>query len=143
MSNTKQFQTYVWRDIWMDVRTAVILYASHCKWQRHKNRTANSAGPDETARNKPSHQDLHCFQRYLFWCTKPESTYLEKFGLISSKCTSYSQVQLLSSINRQCLIFIWGTKAIHSFLDICVCNCTEMGSVNCLKIHMAGLWNYL
>ena len=28
---------------------------------------ANSVDPDETARYGPSHQDLHCLHRYLFW----------------------------------------------------------------------------
>ena len=28
---------------------------------------ANSVDPDETAHYEPSHQDLHCLQRYLIW----------------------------------------------------------------------------
>ena len=28
---------------------------------------ANSVYPDETARQEPSHLDLHCLYRYLFW----------------------------------------------------------------------------
>ena len=28
---------------------------------------ANSVDPDETARYEPSHLDLHCLQRYLYW----------------------------------------------------------------------------
>ena len=28
---------------------------------------ANSVDLDETARDEPSHQDLHCLHRYLFW----------------------------------------------------------------------------
>ena len=28
---------------------------------------ANSVDPDETARNEPSHLDLYCLQRYLYW----------------------------------------------------------------------------
>ena len=32
-----------------------------------KNRIANSADEDETARYEPSHLDLHCLQRYLYW----------------------------------------------------------------------------
>ena len=28
---------------------------------------ANSVDPDETARNEPSHRDLHCLRRYLVW----------------------------------------------------------------------------
>ena len=32
---------------------------------------ANSADPDETARNEPSHQDLHCLP-LCYWClTEP------------------------------------------------------------------------
>ena len=27
----------------------------------------NSVDPDETARYEPSHLDLHCLQRYLYW----------------------------------------------------------------------------
>ena len=29
----------------------------------------NSIDLDETARNEPSHLDLHCLDRYLFWFT--------------------------------------------------------------------------
>ena len=32
-----------------------------------KNGMANSVDPDETARYEPSHLDLHCLHRYLFW----------------------------------------------------------------------------
>ena len=35
-----------------------------------KNRMANSVDPDETARYKPSHLDLHCLHRYLFWSAR-------------------------------------------------------------------------
>ena len=28
---------------------------------------ANSADPDETAHDEPSHQDLHCLPEKLFW----------------------------------------------------------------------------
>ena len=28
---------------------------------------ANSVDPDETAHYEPSHLDLHCLHRYLFW----------------------------------------------------------------------------
>ena len=28
---------------------------------------ANSVDPDGTARHEPSHLDLHCLHRYLFW----------------------------------------------------------------------------
>ena len=30
-------------------------------------RMANSVDPDETACNEPSHLNLHCLHRYLFW----------------------------------------------------------------------------
>ena len=32
-------------------------------------RLANSVDPDETARYEPSHLDLHCLQRRLYWPT--------------------------------------------------------------------------
>ena len=35
-------------------------------------RMANSLDPDETARYEPSHQDLHCFHRYLAWSAGPK-----------------------------------------------------------------------
>ena len=31
------------------------------------NKMPNSVDPDETAPYEPSHQDLHCLQRYLYW----------------------------------------------------------------------------
>ena len=33
---------------------------------------ANSLDPDETAHNEPSHLDLHCLHRYLFWSAGPK-----------------------------------------------------------------------
>ena len=33
-------------------------------------RMTNSVDPDETARHEPSHQDLHCLQRYLLWSAR-------------------------------------------------------------------------
>ena len=30
------------------------------------NRMANNVDPDETARNEPSHLDMHCLERYLY-----------------------------------------------------------------------------
>ena len=32
-----------------------------------KNRMANSVDTDEMAHYEPSHLDLHCLQRYLYW----------------------------------------------------------------------------
>ena len=32
-----------------------------------KSRMANSVDPDETARDEPSHLDIHCLHRYLLW----------------------------------------------------------------------------
>ena len=39
-----------------------------------KNRTANSVDPDESARDEPSHLDLYCLHRYLFFlpCCRAE-----------------------------------------------------------------------
>ena len=37
------------------------------KKKTKQNRMANSVDPDEKARYKPSHLDLHCLQRYMFW----------------------------------------------------------------------------
>ena len=37
------------------------------KGSKIKHRMANSIDPDETARYKPSHQDLHCLHRDLLW----------------------------------------------------------------------------
>ena len=34
-------------------------------WSKINNRMAKSIDPDETARRDPSHQNLHCLQRYL------------------------------------------------------------------------------
>ena len=28
---------------------------------------ANNVASDETARDEPSHLELHCFQKYLYW----------------------------------------------------------------------------
>ena len=34
------------------------------------NRMANIVDPDETARNEPSHLDLHCLHRNLIWSVR-------------------------------------------------------------------------
>ena len=44
---------------------------------QNKNRMANSVNPDETAHDEPSHQDLHCWRRYL--SLSAELTRLTKF----------------------------------------------------------------
>ena len=36
-------------------------------WAQNNKRMADSADPDETTRYEPSHLDLHCLQRYLYW----------------------------------------------------------------------------
>ena len=49
------------------------------------NRMADRVDPDETARNEPSHLDLHCLQKYVCWeiCTD------EKFNNNKTlKCTA-------------------------------------------------------
>ena len=35
-----------------------------------KNRMADSVDPDEMAHYEPSHLDLHCLYRYLFWSAR-------------------------------------------------------------------------
>ena len=35
-------------------------------------RIANSVDPDETAHYEPSHPDLHCLHKYLFWVIGPK-----------------------------------------------------------------------
>ena len=60
---------------------------------------ANSGDPDETARYEPSHLDLHCLQRYLYWSArmkrlKSDKKYgkksrlqlTQKLGLCSEPC---------------------------------------------------------
>ena len=46
---------------------------------------ANSVDPDETARDEPSHLDLHCLNRYLFWSV----------GLKGLKRTGHANVYFL------------------------------------------------
>ena len=38
----------------------------------------NSVDPDETARDEPSHLDLHRLHNYLFWSTKLKGLILKK-----------------------------------------------------------------
>ena len=44
---------------------------------KNQEQTANSADPDETAHHEPSHLDLHCLNKSLFW-----STVLKGFSLV-------------------------------------------------------------
>ena len=45
-----------------------------------KNRMANSEDPDEMAHNEPSHQDLHCLQRYLIWSVMLKGLCIKKIS---------------------------------------------------------------
>ena len=36
----------------------------------NQNKMTNSVDPDETARYEPSHLDLYCLHRYLFWSAR-------------------------------------------------------------------------
>ena len=38
-----------------------------CRRKLKSKTMVNSVDPDETARNEPSHLDLHCLHRYCFW----------------------------------------------------------------------------
>ena len=37
-----------------------------------KSRMANSVFPDEMAHYEPSHLDLHCLEKYMFWSYRVE-----------------------------------------------------------------------
>ena len=50
---------------------------------RNQHRMANSVDPNETARYEPSHQDLHCLQRYLFGSARLKGFILELFCFVS------------------------------------------------------------
>ena len=43
---------------------------SHFEKKTKQNRMANSVDPDETAHYEPSHLDLHCLYKYLFWSAR-------------------------------------------------------------------------
>ena len=43
---------------------------------------ANSVDPDETARDEPSHLDLHCLHKYQFWSTN-------LIGLTAFRCVLF------------------------------------------------------
>ena len=45
---------------------------------------ANSVDPDETARDEPSHQDLNCLQRNLYWSVGIKVLSLSSSGWKSS-----------------------------------------------------------
>ena len=55
---------------------------------------ANSVDPDETARYEPSHQDLHCLQRYLYW-----SSGMKELKSMSVLVVKYEKVIILFAKN--------------------------------------------
>ena len=63
---------------------------------------------------------------------KTVPVYLEELGLVSGKGTTNPQIQLLSRINGQGFILVGCHEVVHSFLYICVCYSTEVGSVDSL-----------
>ena len=74
---------------------------------------ANSVDPDETAR-EPSHQDLHCLHRYLFW-------YAGLTGLTMVPCMQF----VAEYIHAVYYTFVNGQKTENSFRRkfISSCNC--------------------
>ena len=46
---------------------------------------ANSVDPNETARNEPSHLDLHCLQRYLYWSVRIQWLALKGFVFLKNR----------------------------------------------------------
>ena len=45
---------------------------------KYNNIMANSVYPDETARDEPSHQDLHCLHRHIFCVCRDEKVNMRK-----------------------------------------------------------------
>ena len=66
---------------------------------------ANSVDPDETARYKPSHLNLHCLHRYLFWSAGLKGfksllfSFLMSFSLLKGFVTELVSVY----VNKECL----------------------------------------
>ena len=60
------------------------------------NRIANSVDPDETAHYEPSHLDLHCLQRYLYWSVEMKGL-RDRFLLVSDRWCS-------TVVQRWCLL---------------------------------------
>ena len=53
-----------------------------------KNRMTNSVDPDETARDEPSHLDLRCLQKCLFWSAVLKGLRDKQFGVKVLKTSS-------------------------------------------------------
>ena len=49
---------------------------------------ANIVDPDETARYEPSHLDLHCLQRYVFWSTGLKELQILKIRILSDRAAN-------------------------------------------------------
>ena len=49
---------------------------------------ANSVDPDETARNEPSHLDLHCLYRYPVWFARLKGLNRNDFTTYASRMNS-------------------------------------------------------
>ena len=56
---------------------------------------ANSADPDEMASYKPSHLDLHCLQRYVYWSVGMKGL---KHFLLYTKSPKYSSTDSLKAL---------------------------------------------
>ena len=61
---------------------------------------ANSVDPDETAHYEPSHLDLHCLQKYLYWSAGMKALIdhcnffivIANFMYICRRCNVYHKV---------------------------------------------------
>ena len=77
---TSQLTTFFVEKLWLHSISSNTFTPIFLKWTlpylnlfqiyvyiKPKNKMANSTDSDEMAPDEPSHQDLHCLQRYLFW----------------------------------------------------------------------------
>ena len=54
----------------LNLDTSILANRGSVRNQLQNDKMANSEDPDETAHNEPSHQDLHCLQKHLFWAVR-------------------------------------------------------------------------
>ena len=87
-------------------------------WQTNTYTFVNSVDPDETARNEPSHQELHCLPLYFgFWLAPPFATVdmskfkacRENFRSVAERVNYFRQVcmNILHKRNIQCVHILY------------------------------------
>ena len=94
---------------------------------KNHSRKANDVDFDETAHNEPSHQDLHCLQKYLSWSSGLKGliflflTMFQSQNFVQVSYLTANWFDCIMTIVRVSLGFLQSVCALH-FIICSLCN---------------------